>query len=145
MEGAMMMVSAPIMSLVCICLVANSAIYADDRDEDYRVVYKTGDTLAQNCRNFLQYRRQGSYETAQDGYDGALCYGFVVGVLDTVSWERLSKISDQNFQFCLPTNTNAGSLTEVVATFLDENAALRSRPAYVLVMQALVHSFPCAK
>ena len=140
----MMMVSTRMMSLVCLCLVANSA-FADDRGDDIRVVYKTGETLAQNCSNFLHYRRQGSYETAQDGYDGALCYGFVVGVLDTVSWEKLSKTNDQHFQFCLPPNTNASSLTEVVATFLEEYPTLRTRPAYSLVMQAFVHSFPCPK
>jgi Rap1a immunity proteins len=111
--------------------------------------YMTGEQLTQHCRAFLETRRT-TRSSPQIYYDAALCYGFVTGVHDAVSFEELFKLSPPELSpplqpACLPFGVNANSLIEIVATFLDQNPVLRTQGAYVLVRRAFIASYPCKK
>src|SRR3974377_1969507 len=116
-----------------VLVIENSPIYAIP-------IYMTGEELTKECRAFLHARRTGRW-TAQQGFDVARCYGFVVGVLDALREEQIFEL----WNVCLPTNANANDLAETVALFLDQNPGTRNEAGYALVMRALAHSFPCPK
>jgi len=112
-------------------------VCAEDSPPRTITIYTNGEQLTAYCRSFLitQRQRQG---TTQQYADAANCYGYVTGVFDTLSEVNMLG------QICVPAGSNANSLSEVVAKFLDENPERRNQSGAELVMEAWLKSFPCA-
>jgi hypothetical protein len=109
-------------------------------------VYMNGEKLTELCRAFMRVNRSVTVtiiteEMLQDYRNGAKCQGYVEGVYDSASMGRLFASK----AICAPDNLSLSSLTEVVATFSDQNPALRNRAGYELVIMAFASSFPCSK
>ena len=61
--------------------------------------------------------------------------GYVVGVVDSLN----------RFMFCVPSNSTAGQLHDMVRNYLTNVPADRHLPADVIVTKVLAASFPCPK
>ncbi|MFZ1949182.1 MAG: Rap1a/Tai family immunity protein [Pseudolabrys sp.] len=128
-------------------IVTNAPSYVQETaaQETTITAYQGGEELTRTCRVFMQWRRTGR-ATPQEAFDAASCYAFVTGVVDTFNFQE--KTLFQTFSggpICLPEKINLYSLTEIVATFLDQNAALRHYSGVELVLRAFAHSLPCKK
>lgn len=85
--------------------------------------FQTGNRLLRTCQ---------SMETT----DISMCIGYIEGVQD----------ADEHFAiWCVPPNTEAGQLQEVVIKALVENVAERAYPASGLVANAIAAAWPCPK
>lgn len=111
-------------------------------------IYMSGTHLTDNCREFLKFRRLGSIQSAHAAFDAALCYGFVVGILDKTSVDAGTSIVTATGiprVFCTGESVNANDATEVVARFLDEHPQDRRLGGYFLVIRALSEAYPCPR
>jgi hypothetical protein len=118
-----------------ICQTSNA-----DRDVG---IYMTGEELTSHCRAFLLRIKQGNRATAQQASDSGLCYGFTVGVLDSISLEGLVVSPAGAPRMCLPKGFNGNTAAEIVGKFLDAHPEQRALAGYGLVRGALAEAFPC--
>jgi hypothetical protein len=124
-------------------LIANTGTATSS---DGALVYMTGETLTQDCRAFLEFRRSGgNITTAQQAWNASQCYGFVVGILDHfgVMKALAAPPLDNLGSFCIADSVNAHDVTEVVARYLDQHPEKRNVGGYFLTRQALAEKFPC--
>ena len=130
---------------VLILLSIYQPVRAEPNPEVMISIYMTGEQLTQVCRSFLMTRRTGR-GTSQEWYDAATCYGYVIGVVDEATIlpdEGLDLFA--SLAICVPKSLNGNTLTELVATFADQNPAARVGSGYAVIMRALMRSFPCTK
>ena len=108
--------------LIAAALVATPVSAETDPSRDFR----TGSELLALCTG----------GTATIGY----CFGFVMGVLDTVkayeSWNKWREV-------CAPSGTTQGEYRDAVVTFLRANPNDLDGQAASLVVLALRDRFPC--
>lgn len=108
--------------LIAAALVAAPASAQTDPARDFR----TGNDLLSMCTG----------GTATVGY----CFGFVMGVLDTVkayeAWNNWREV-------CAPAGTTQGEYRNAVVTYLRENPKDLDGQAASLVVLALRGRFPC--
>lgn len=139
---------ASVFALLCVCItiVTSASVNAGDKPAGHGVfAHQTSEELTSHCRAFMQWRRTG-LATVQESHDAGLCYGFVMGVVDAFYFQ--GEPIFRTFlggSICLPEKTNARSLTEIVARFVDQNPELRHLAPVELVLRALAHSYPCQK
>lgn len=111
-------------------------------DNDMVSFYMNGEDLTSNCRKFVL--RQNKNMTVQDLQGSGMCYGFVEGVLDAISFDALSisPVPGIN-RLCIPPGLNANTAAEIVGKFGDAHPELRTLAGYPLVRLALANAFPC--
>ena len=86
---------------------------------------------AQFVSGNILHTRANSTET----HDRIWAMGFITGVADAYDEEL----------FCIPTGVNVSQLVDVTKDFIKRNPRERHLPAAMLVMLALVDTFPCKK
>ena len=84
-------------------------------------------TLTPRCRSFMRLLRNGEVGTPEEHRDGALCQGYVEGVFDSASFGHLFASNFMGIAICVPHDIYRENLTEVVATFLEQNPALDAK------------------
>jgi hypothetical protein len=110
--------------------------------QDGIAVYNSGEALTNHCRSYMTLVRNQMRGTNQIGLDAGQCYGFVVGVLDTMTFEGVRSFPSLP-RFCLPRELNANAATEVVANYADQNPQVRGETAYQIIRRALAAAYPC--
>lgn len=107
-------------------------------------VYMSGEALTSACRGYLNTTRNSNQGSLQDVHDSGLCYGYVVGIYDTVQFEN-SQVSRAKAvpEICIPGGVNAKSITEVVANYLNAHPESRHKTGYFLVRTAIAAAWPC--
>jgi hypothetical protein len=103
-------------------------------------IYMKPEQLTEYCRAFLTTRREGR-GTVQEYRDAGICYGFVIGIADTIS--MLELLGDGTVSNCIPKETNANTLAEIVAKYLDKNPAHRKGDGQGLAVLAISEVFHC--
>ncbi len=93
-------------------LLGSPASYAD---------FITGNSLAQDC------------EKNDSMFEDGFCYGFVIGVFDTIQGEKI----------CAPDGVTIKQVQSIVKKYLKENPASLHFGAELLVSLALMKAFPC--
>ncbi len=111
--------------------------------QDKIAIYYTGEALTKDCRSHMTLVRNQMYGTSQVTYDAGRCYGFVVGVLDTLAFEGVLQSSQFLPKLCLPRQLSGNAATEVVANYADQNPQARVTSAYAMVRWALSAAYPC--
>ena len=99
-------------------------------------LFVTGESLATYCRDFLAVRRNAAASDDQQLQRYAVCLGFVAGVSDALTVERVR-------HYCLPFRSDAGDIADAVAQYLDQHPEELHLPAYALVVQSLASAYPC--
>jgi hypothetical protein len=81
-----------------------------------------------------------------DGDDRKLAVAYVAGVADGEWWSNnLAGRRYNEGAFCVPMDSTAGDIADLVRTRLDENRAERGNMASVAVYSALSARFPCPR
>jgi len=83
--------------------------------------FTTGNSLADDC------------EKNDSGFQDGFCYGFVIGVFDTIQGEKI----------CAPDGVTIKQVQSIVKKYLKENPASLHFGAELLVSLALMKTFPC--
>ena len=87
------------------------------------VTFITGNSLAMSC------------EKGDAGFDDGFCYGYVIGVFDTIQGELI----------CAPDGVTINQVESIVKKYLKENPAKLHLTARSLATGALIEAFPCNK
>jgi hypothetical protein len=93
--------------------------------------YENGNKLTEACN-------ANATENAAAAFQEGLCFGYALGVLDT--------LVDQTKAFCVPQGPQGVKLQQVVdlvRLYLRTHPELRHLPAAALVVAALKEKFPC--
>lgn len=73
--------------------------------------------------------------------DTALCLGYIVGVSDGIQQNR----SIRNLPTCIPDRIEAGTLQDIVVSFIKDHAKIRDLPAAFNIEMALWDAYPGCK
>lgn len=107
-------------------------------------VYLTGEQLTSLCRAYLLKIRQNDRVNAQEASDSGLCYGYVAGVLEATSMEGTDISPSGLPRLCMPQDhLYTGTVTEIVARYVDGHPERRGASGYTLVREALAAAYPC--
>lgn len=128
----------PVVAAVVILTINATSGPASAAEEPKGQYYIDGDTLTNWCRNFLLVRRQGDRGTPEQGATGNLCRGFVLGVVDALSIQRI-------VAYCVPGDPIDLSLVEIVANYVDRHPELRTESGFTLTWKALAEAYPCTR
>ena len=96
-------------------------------------VINTGAGLLENCS--VDAAASGK---AERDYHLGLCIGFIKGVTNTLSEQRLGDI-------CPPDDLTNEGLKDVIVTWLRKHPEFLSAPAVGAVVSATTEAFPCGK
>jgi len=100
-----------------------------------------GERLNKYCQGALQLDRNPSDHSPDAmGYliSAANCESYVVGVIDAAISSK-----DPKQRLCLPANATQGTVTELIAKFLDEHPESRQFTADSIVIGRLQVAYPC--
>jgi Ssp1 endopeptidase immunity protein Rap1a len=116
---------------------------AQGKEEELVTIYLTGVRLTENCRSYVALKRKGGVTSAQQAHDAGVCWAFVVGVVDTIAFEKLQQSPLGAAEVCPPQGIDSSILVEVVSKFADDNPAALAKSGYVLTRTALNEKYPC--
>lgn len=102
----------------------------------------TGNELLQDCRTA---NRRGNLRSDQAFADNLIaqgnCYSYIRGALNGIDGTvALAGIPDI---FCIPERVTMGQINDAIIRYLETNPQRRHLPASLLIIQALINSFPC--
>ena len=136
--------------LLLATLVMSSPICAQETPGGTVITYQSGEQLTNRCRAYLRFRRHDPVtqeEEQQVLYDSGVCLGYVMGVVDLVRAEHEQAFKTNKVApICLPQDTIAETLTDMVARYLDQYPApFIHLPGGEVVIAVLAKTSPCKR
>ena len=113
----------------------------------------TGEELFNQCNNFIRIM-EGEKTDLHGTFDAGTCGGYVLGVREgfnasTELWyiasedQGVAPVSGKYWD--IPDDVSAEAIVKIVFRYLELNPDMRSRPAVLSVINALIQTYPVKK